>query len=278
MSLNAMTPSFSNTMSAGISRATMRLKIDGLGDMAQLRCRCRDAACTDGGRHQRPSRAFSTASAAGPAVEVRSTSSPRRTAHRAGRLEQRRARAARSRPPGPTTSSDRARQRPRSTVGRARGRRGLEHEHRAPSARRGRAASSSRASDTSGTHGRIDCLRRLAHDRRPAVTALGDLGALPPRDAALGRPRDDPVDPELGRRLHGELVAIALRERLREDRRRRRGRGIVVDVATSTHELGRARRHARSPSTTSPRAVADRDALADADPAHRDRVPRLVTA
>ncbi len=138
-----------------------------------------------------------------------------------------------------------------------------------------RAASSSTSSATSGSHGPDRLLARLAHDRGPALPALRDLGALPARDRALGRPRDDAGDAELGRRLDRELVAVALGERLHEPRapvaaapRRRRSSTSIVELRGSASTT--------APRTTRPRAVADRDPLADAHPRDRDGVPRLV--
>ena len=84
MSLKAMTRSVSSTIVAGISRAMMRVKMLGSAMVPSL---SRGRGARAGLRrtaHQRPRRAFSTARAAGPAVEVRSTDAPSRTASGAG--------------------------------------------------------------------------------------------------------------------------------------------------------------------------------------------------
>ena len=83
-------------------------------------------------------------------------------------------------------------------------------------------------SATSGNRTRRDCfpasravLRHLARDFRPAV-------ALPLRDAARGLPGHDRVDAGLGHRLHGQLAAVALGQRL-DDGDAGCGRGLLAD-------------------------------------------------
>ena len=185
---------------------------------------------TDGlyaaGAHQRPSAALTTARAAGPAVEVRSTVSPRRTSVAPAALEQRRALRARCRPRARRRARCRARRPASVEVGErasAPSARGRGHGMPRPGARASAVVASG---DDLGKPRAVRLLRRLAHDRRPARAALLGLRGVPSRDAARRLPRHDLVDAELGRGLHGELVAVALGERLHEHDARRGRRDV----------------------------------------------------
>ena len=120
-------------------------------------------------------------------------------------------------PSGPTTSTMSARRPDRATsVGQraspAVGSRTRTRDAAARAAQRRRR----RERRDLGNPRAVRLLRGLAHDRRPPGAALLGLGRIPSRDAARGLPRHDLIDAELGRRLDGELVAVALGERLRE--------------------------------------------------------------
>ena len=83
------------------------------------------------------------------------------------------------------------------------------------------------------------------------------------------------VDAELGRGLHGELVAIALRERLHEgDARRRAPPRRATSSTSSSRRRGSVAVDGAAHDASAP--VADRDPLAGAHPRDRDRVARLV--
>ena len=207
---------------------------DALGRSKARSC---DTQVVPGRRSPAAERALSTASAAGPAVEVRSTSAPSRTGslRPLERLEL----FGRDAALGPDDERAGRGRRARESVSRV-GCGGLEHED--PRLRRERASCSRRReSSTSGTHGRMACLlasRTIAAQRsRP----LSTFAPSQRDDAALGRPRDDAVDAELGRRLHRELVAVALGERLREeDRRARSARPARLERTSNVSSRGSA--------------------------------------
>ena len=174
-----------------------------------------------------PSAALTTASAAGPAVEVRSTVSPSRTASRRP-PRARRAPRRRCRPRGRRRARCRVVRRSKSSAGERRVRasaRGQDAGCRGPRDEVVRRRSQRR---DLGQPRAVSLLRRLADDRRPARAALLGLRGIPPRDAARRLPRHDLVDAELGRRLHRELVAVALGERLHEHDPRDAAPAIVV--------------------------------------------------
>src|SRR5690606_28179904 len=76
------------------------------------------------------------------------------------------------------------------------------------------------------------------------------------------------------RRLDGELIPIAFRERLREDDRRP---GALEPHGGAHLECeGRRLRGDHLALEHEPCSVADADRVADAEPAHRDRVTRLA--
>ena len=100
--------------------------------------------------------------------------------------------------------------------------------------------------------------------------ALRGLRRVPPRDAARRLPRHDLVDAELGRRLHRELVAVALRERLHEHDARAR-RGHRRRVRDPDDDRASARRTRTSPLEPRARAVADRRPSRRRAPAARPR-------
>ena len=241
MSLIARSRSFSKTMSAGISRATMRSKMLGSVDMFLAAKRRRGSPARRAARSARRAQR-------GPArASVRSTS--RAEAHRARRAAS--ANCASSfgeiPPSGPTTRVMRSCSSSTTSV-RAPDAVGSRARTRPGSAARSAVVASAA---TSGTHARIACLlasRTIAAQRsRPLLR----LRALPPRHRALGRPRDHAAHAQLGRGLDRQLVAVALREGLREPELA--GAGVPRD--------GRARRstesspssvEATAPSTISP--------------------------
>ena len=96
-----------------------------------------------------------------------------------------------------------------------------------------------------GADGLLAASRTIAAQRSRPFAAFG---ALPARDAARGRPRDDLVDAELGRGLHGELVAVALGERLHEhEPRARRAASSRATSSTAIDELARRDRRRTAP-------------------------------
>ena len=255
-----MTRSSSNTMSAGISPAMMREKIE-----RSLRChtsilscsRARDGSpapeggvqhgeCRGTGRRG-AQHGVAEADEFGPGV-ARSASSS------CGAMP----------PSGPTTST---RSRPSGRIDRSAALRGvrLEHEHPCVERRATRVCVVVASSPTSGTHARIDCLAAsrtiVAQRSRPFAT----FGALPAGDRPRCGPRDDRVDAQLGRRLDGELVAVALGERLHEGdaragRRRPASTGLHVDRSARPAWPRRPRRSPTRPrpfpiSTVSPGRV-----------------------
>ena len=118
-------------------------------------------------------------------------------------------------------------------------------------------------------------LGRLAGGRAPPGQRLGRALALPDRDAARGRPGDDPRDADLGEHLDGELAPIALRDRLDDD-----DSGVAgVDRSTTVSTVSAKTRlpvDPTAPAHRAPDAVGEHDLLADPQPAYGDRVVRLV--
>ena len=172
--------------------------------------------------HQRPRRAESTASAATPAVEVRSTASPSRTGTAPAA-----ANAASS-----SVGDAALRARPPATMSPAAGQvRGGQPGGRPPRAARTRprrAASRGatcggghvRVAATAGSQARRACLaasRAVAAQRSPGLVAPL---APPLRHRAGRRPRHDLVDADLGHRLHGQLAPVALGDALHHDEAR----------------------------------------------------------
>ena len=209
-------------------------------------------------RHQRPRRALTTARAAGPAVEVRRTVSPRRTAVAPAAASASSSSGAMP-PSGPTTSTISA-----LTA--------IEHQHTSVCGPRGEAADGYRRRYARNP-GAVRLLRGLADDALPTRDAFDGLVAAPARHAARPLPRHDLVDAEFGRRLHGELVAVALRERLGENETwcRRLGDGAAGHRHRDAFGGG-CRDDAREPDA---RTVADGALLADPDAADDRRMVGL---
>ena len=234
--------SVSAMISAGISPAAMRVKIDRLAHGSSLLHRGSTEGLTSG-----------------RARRSRTARPPGRPSRCAARCR-RGARGRRRRPSSALEllgrdaalraddEHDVARRRVRASR-RARVVRGrLEHEHagcRGPARELGWSSSSGA---TSGSQARMRLLARPRGRSPPSAPGpSAAFGGVPARDAARRLPRDDLVDAELGRRLHRELVAVALRERLHEHDARRgrpRRRSTVVDL---DRELARRRSTRRTP-------------------------------
>ena len=229
MSRKARTCSPSATMSAGISPETIRQNrhrgrtVDSL--ISSLRA-CASLTADPRASSSRPPAASAarTASAAGPAVDERSTCGPSRTAPRPGRDQPARARRRRCRPRGRPRA---ARHRRSGSVDAG------ERLGRPPRAAPGPARSRSHAAPARAR--RVAQLGHVGHPRAPRLLRrprrtvaaqrfrrLGRALAAPDDDRALRLPRHDLVDAELGRRLDRRLVAVALGQRLHEHEARRR--------------------------------------------------------
>ena len=244
--------------------------------MIRQRSRCPGAkVCriAGGAGHQRPRRADRTASAATPAVEVRSTCRPSRTGTRRprerGQLVRRRCR-----PPG----------RPPARSRRSAGSATVDSGTSASSC-----STNAAARRRAGGPPSRWTVRRAGHHRaaRPGGPAWPPPGRWPPtarracRPArrATGhrpgrRPGHDLVHPDLGHRLHGQLAPVALGDALHHDQPRV-GRGRVRPGGD-----GRARGVPRPTAVTTARgraapAVGEQQRLADAQPLHGGRVVAL---
>ena len=196
-----------------------------------------------------PVRASRALTAATPAVDVRSTSSPRRTV--TAPAASKAASSSGAMPPsGPTTTTispsvgdverrQRGRSRPRGA--RRRGR---------PSATQARRR---RSVDASGVDRRqpraARLLAGLAGGGLPLGVRLGGTLALPDRDRAGRRPTGTiRVDADLGEHLDGELAAVALGQRLHDgEGRRRPRRRRPTDVTVDGEDPLPGRRRPRRP-------------------------------
>ena len=228
-------------------------------------------------RHQRPSIALTTARAAGPAVEVRSTVSPSRSERRPGRDRARRAPRARSRPPG----RPRARCRAAVVASRAVG----QPQRRGRARGRGRrdAAPRRRASAV------------VVRARRPRGSTR-DAPAWPPR--ARWPPTARRPLSAFGAASHRETLRAACHGTISSTPSSvaactaSSSRSPFASACTSTMRGGAAARSVRAVMrTTTSRgetsshtpvephspAVADRDRFADAHPPHDGRMVRLGT-
>src|SRR4051794_4443592 len=241
---------------------------------------------------QRPRRTESTASAAAPAVEGRSTGAPRRTV-RAPTA----AKASNSSdaipPPGPTTTttsrsppSSPTTSRPGPSSWGTKPSPPRPHEGGRPIAAPGdhRPPRPGRPSRHVGRR----CQRR--HDRQPRAAALlGRLTcgpapfserAVAPRaqpldDRPRRGPRDDLVRAEFGEQFDRKLGALALRQRLyhHDPRLRRRNRTSLLNAQPQP-----VRCHGAHPAGQQcPPTVRDEDWLADAEPLDPGSVPSLIS-
>ena len=190
------------------------------------------------------------ARAAAPAVEVRSTSAPRRTAC-APAARKATTSPSVSPPSGPTTTATVPDARDQQLGQRTAGL--LVQDH-------GEVGVAQQAAHLAGGHQVGD----LGHPRTagllagrarrgpPLRHALGDPVLAPAGDAAGRRPRHDPVDAELGGELDGQRPAVALGQRLHQHQLRL-GRGHLVPRPDAHAQAARRRRSTTSPSATVPR-------------------------
>ena len=233
-----------------------------------------DPLVSPAGQRQRAVRDSSAATAATPAVEVRSTSAPRRTATAPAA-----AKAATSSSVQPALGADDHHDRPavgHVDAGQRRGRLLVQHHRQVGAPATGATTSAVDASGVDlGEPGPPGLLGGLAGGGPPAGQRLRGPLALPDGDRARGGPRHDPGDADLGEHLDGELAAVALGQRLDDDDRRlRRGHATrPSDTVTSRRPL--AGRGDLAPADVA-RAVGQDDRLADPQPADGDRVVRLV--
>src|SRR5690554_3981589 len=148
----------------------------------------------------------------------------------------------------------------------------VEHEH--PRLRRQRAQDLRRRQVRNLRHPRTDgLLARFPHDRTPPLVPLANFRTLPLDDRPLGRPRDHAVNAELGGDLDGQLVAVALRQGLREPDRGTRGRSLSDGSDGQGQFLRRCGFH--GPDHHEPGPVADAQLLARLDAAHAHGVACL---
>ena len=243
---------------------------------ASRRCSPVDAPVCDGVEPQRGgARDSSAAAAATPAVEVRSTSAPRRTAT-APAPRRSAATSSSVRPPsGPTTTT---------SSGRSPGRRAAASGAVAVLVQHDREVG--RRDERHDVGGRRELARpRGARTGAPAWrprgrwTASGRATWRPARPSRPRRCARPPTarsgDADLGEHLDRELAAVALGQRLHDD-----AAGVgsgtwstTVDAVTSRDPLaGRGDLAGRR----RPRAVGEHDLLPDPQPAYGDGVVRLV--
>ena len=125
-----------------------------------------------------------------------------------------------------------------------------------------------RATNPAGLLGRGD------EDRIPFGQGTSCPLAAPLDDAALGPPRDDLVDSELGSGLDRLLVATPFGERLDENEPRRRLGDVVDHLGANLQKSGTGSDDGSGNNPSG--SVRDSNPGPDPGAAHRDRVPSLL--